>query len=374
MASNELIQKAKAIRNWALDSRLIAVGAPDADIDENEKRLAAQAFGDDLPSSWHKHGLTGVGVSDTKNRIIIYTAARMIASEQRGVPTHFSDGVEIQYKRASPFTLKDDAPDVVFGAEPGKFIKKRYTCGSSISIANRRTAGTMGALVRDGNGLLLGLTNNHVTGGCNNTRSGMPVAAPGIKDVSSVSLQPFTLGSHHQSIPMILGEPDTIDHTSNTDAAIFSIAAEKMVSSSQQGHYDTPTIVEEIIADPDEGLKVKKVGRTTGLTFGKIESLIVGAFPLDYDIPTFHSAIESVRFRGRVYYEPVYLIRGSQGVFSDRGDSGALVVTDDGDGNEKALGLIFAGDASDNLSYMLPIGPILEHLNVTLVGGHGPRG
>ncbi|TYC68288.1 hypothetical protein FMN63_11435 [Stappia sp. BW2] len=371
MANAELIQKAKAIRSWALDSRLIAAGPPEQDVDAGEKQMVAQAFGADLPTSWQKSGLTGVGVSDTRERIIVYTAARMPKTEQKRMPSQFSDGVEILYKRASPFTLKDDTPDVVIGAKPGKFLRKRYTCGSSISIANRRSAGTMGALVRNEEGTLLGLTNNHVTGGCNNTRRGMPVSAPGIKDVSSTGFRPFTLGSHHTSIPIVLGEPDTVDHLRNTDAAVFEILSDNSVSSMQQGFYDTPIALAEILADPEDGLLVKKVGRTTGQTFGRIESQMIGAFPLDYDIPTYHSAIESVRFSGRVYFEPVYLVRGIQGVFSDRGDSGALVVTDVPAGQEKAVGLIFAGDASDNLSYILPIHPILDTLGLTLVSGMG---
>ncbi len=370
MADEKLIQKAKAIRNWALDSRLITVGAPDADVDEDAMQMAIQAFGDDLPRTWQRSGLTGVGVSDTRDKIIVYTSVRLPATEASKVPTQLADGVQIEYRKASPFTLKDDTPDVVFGAQPAVFLKKRYTCGSSISVSNRRSAGTIGALVRHRDGNLMGLTNNHVTGGCNNTRRGMPVSAPGIKDVSASGLRPFTLGAHHQSIPMILGEPDAVDHKINTDAAIFEIYDEGMISSMQQGHYDTPTELADIIADPEDGLAVKKVGRTTGLTFGKIESQMVGAFPLDYDIPTYHSANENVRFRGRVYFEPVYLIRGLDGVFSDRGDSGALVVTDE-DRNEKALGLIFAGDASDDLSYMLPLAPILKTLEVWLINGLG---
>lgn len=373
MASEALIEKAKAIRNWALQSRLIVVGAPDPDVSDEAMELAAQAFGDDMPRTWQRSGLTGVGVSDTSDKIIVYTAVKLPGTETSKVPTQLADGVEIEYKKASPFTLKDDTPDTMFGVDPAVFRGQRYTCGSSISVSNRRSAGTIGALVRNSDGNLLGLTNNHVTGGCNNTRRGMPVSAPGIKDVSASGLRPFTLGAHHQSIPMILGEPDAVDHKLNTDAAIFDIGHDDLVSSMQQSHYDTPTELAEIVADPDDGLSVKKVGRTTGLTFGKIESQMIGAFPLDYDIPTYHSANESVRFRGRVYFEPVYLIRGIDGVFSDRGDSGALVVTNE-DGQERALGLVFAGDASDNLSYMLPLEPILRNLNIKLVNGLGTDG
>lgn len=370
MASQELINKALAVRSWALKKRLMPIGALSHDVAEDDLILAAQAFGDDLPVQFERRGLTGVGVSDISNTIIIYTAGALRVSDKKILPASLDDDTALEYRRASPFSLKDDTPAVGFGMEPSTRRRNRYTCGSSISVANRRSAGTMGCLVRKDNGELYGLTNNHITGGCNNTRLGMPIAAPGIKDVSAGSEAVFSIGSHFATIPMMLGDPDAVDHATNTDAAIFRITDERKVSSMQRGFFDTPTEFTNFTADPENGTRVKKVGRTTGLTHGYIESRQVGPFPLTYDITTYHGPSESVRFSGRVYFEPVFVVRGTTGIFSDRGDSGALVVTDI-DGGEQAVGIVFAGDSLENLSYILPIEPIMKQLGLQFVSNHG---
>jgi hypothetical protein len=73
-------------------------------------------------------------------------------------------------------------------------------------------------------------------------------------------------------------------------------------------------------------------------------------------------------FVGTVFFEPGFLIRGHSGAFSQPGDSGALVTTLINDVRH-AVGLIFAGRGNE--SYMLPIGPILERWQVSLVSEHG---
>jgi len=364
-----LYRKAMAIRHWALEERLIPAGASDADVSSDDISLVAQAFSDSLSPRLQKSGLTGVGISEKSNSIVIYTATGLFKADRENLPREIFDGVSIKYRRATPFTLKDDMPEVAFGEEAGSFFNEKYTCGSSVSVGNRRTAGTLGCIVSDQSGARYGLTNNHVTGGCNYTRKGMPIIAPGVKDISSSSFAPFSIGTHAHAIPMVLGEPGTVDHSRNTDAAVFALSNQSQVSSMQRDYYDTPETLAEFSADIETGTPVKKVGRTTGQTFGFVESLNVGPLALDYDIPTYHSANEAVKFQGRVYFEPVYIIRGHDGPFSLKGDSGALVVTNSGEGVEGAIGLIFAGDVSENLSYMLPLAPILEELDMKLVSG-----
>ena len=57
-------------------------------------------------------------------------------------------------------------------------------CGSSIGLGNQRNAGTLTALGRNEEGQLLGISCNHVTGGCNTASIGTPIVVPGIQDVS----------------------------------------------------------------------------------------------------------------------------------------------------------------------------------------------
>jgi hypothetical protein len=114
---------------------------------------------------------------------------------------------------------------------------------------------------------------------------------------------------------------------------------------------------------------VEKFGRTTGLTKGIIESEIVGPHPVTYKSTAFHSAEESVDFRGLVYFEPVFVVRGAAGPFAMTGDSGALVTSSQGR-ERTAVGLVFSGRGAEE-SYILPIKPIISELGMNLISGHG---
>ncbi|HEX8642032.1 MAG TPA: hypothetical protein VF704_12880 [Allosphingosinicella sp.] len=366
-----LYARAEAVKAWAIENRLMGTGAPPPAPDADRLRRVDQAFAGDQAQVLMKKGLTGVGISEKRAALVLYTNRPLSISDRSAMPETLFEDVPVFYRRASAFTMKDDVEEMHLGVAASRYHNQRYACGASISVANRRTAGTLGALVKDEAGRLLGLTNNHVTGGCNNSRTGMQILAPGVRDVTANEYDPFTIGYHEAVAPLRQGEPGAVDVTVNTDAATFRIADPDRVSSSQSSHYDTPSATAGVDPDPIDGTRVEKVGRTTGRTSGFVESRLVGPFGLDYDISTYHNASEMVRFQGRVYFEPVYLVRGSDGAFSGQGDSGALVVTAADGAERRAVGLIFAGNEQENLTYMLPIDPILEALKVELVGGHG---
>jgi hypothetical protein len=184
------------------------------------------------------------------------------------------------------------------GVSPYYIMDGLYTCGSSIGVGNNRSAGTLGSLVHDESGQLFGLTNNHVTGGCNNTRQGLPILAPGVMDVMENIRSPFTIGLHHSVLTLRQGEPTAIDHKENTDAALLEILNPNAVSSMQGDLYDTP----DKHADPEPEMEVEKVGRTTGFQQGIIESEIVGPWPLTYKTVTYHSPDEVANFVGTVFF------------------------------------------------------------------------
>jgi hypothetical protein len=239
-----------------------------------------------------------------------------------------------------------------------------YTCGSSISVGNYREAGTLGCLVRDAAGEIYGLSNNHVSGSCNFASVGLPIVGPGICDVAANNLPPFTIGFHVKSLPMVAGSPDNVDPIGNRDAAVFRIATSANVSSYQGNAYDTPTS----IAIMSGGMAVEKVGRTTGHTRGVVVGQLHGALTIPY-------AAALYGFNGPVSFNPVFAIAGVGDLFSDNGDSGALITSVDPAGNRVAVGLVFAGmtDGSapgGKLTLALPIGNTLQELGVTLVAGH----
>ena len=174
---------------------------------------------------------------------------------------------------------------------------------------------------------------------------------------------PFTIGFHAKAPLIIIGNPGSVDVSRNMDAALFRIADPGRVTSWQRRHHDTPTEVTE----PLEEMTVEKVGRTTDLTRGAIESLIFDSLPVTYDIRAYHSATEEQPFKATIYYVGLFLVRGLNGPFAQPGDLGALVtMVDEQEGRRAAVGLILGGTGGDRC-YMMAMGPILDQFGVSLV-------
>lgn len=310
-----------------------------------------------------------VGFDDAGNKVVVFTR-RAAPSSKRALallPDRVDD-VEIQYRQGMTTSIGSE-PTAPFGSPPYTIringADRRYACGSSISAGNARDAGTMGCLVRNAAGEIFGLSNNHVSGSCSFAGTGLPILAPGVIDVAPNSLNPFTIGLHHTSLPLVTGAPDNVDHKANRDAAIFRIVDPEVVSSFQGDEYDTPPTAAPIKA----GMIVEKFGRTTGLTKGRVISEIFGAHPIHYNA-------QQYGFAGIVCFEPAFAIVGDSTVFSDNGDSGALVTTvDPTSGNRLAVGIVVGGmqDGSapgKRTTIALPIEPVLAGFGVSLVTGH----
>lgn len=361
----------EALRRWATDRNLIRQGTALLDIRNIDSRLVQQtatAISSDATSILERQSITAFGVNRKKNTVFVYTSKKISKKDQQIVPSSLCDGVRLVYRQARPVSVINDVA-IPLSSSISYYVTGGaggyYACGSSISPGNNRMAGTLGCLVRDDRGTLYGLTNNHVTGGCNNARQHMPVVGPGVLDVMVGHRDPITIGHHDQVLPMRQGEPTAVNHWENTDAALFKIADEKLTSSMQGNVYDTP----QLVIDPEEDMIVEKVGRTTGYTKGVVESVIAGPLNVSFKSVTYHSANEHTQFIGQVYFEPVYLIRSDDGPFSLSGDSGSLVVSMQPDGRRAAIGLIFAG-MEPSESYMLPLRPILERFRVSIVSNH----
>lgn len=256
-------------------------------------------------------------------------------------------------------TVIDQMPPViphasVFGSPRFAVVNGRFTCGSSITVAPIFGAGTLGALLRLPDGTLCGLSNNHVTGDCNHTQKDMYVLCPSPLDADPSLLPPTAIGRHHALIPLGSGDPGQVAKQ-EVDAAIFRIENPDLVTSWQgQSLYDTPSMTAPLAAM----MKVKKFGRTTGLTEGQVTGLVVTPLEMPY---------QSMNFRSKVHYTGIWAVR-STGLdfFSDHGDSGSLVVTEDG---TKAVGLLFGG--SGPVGFIMPIETVLAAFGgATLVNGH----
>ncbi|WP_296226901.1 hypothetical protein [Ralstonia sp. UBA689] len=313
-----------------------------------------------------RRGITSIVFSDPDHSVFVYTGKRVTQKEQELLP-NFIDECAIHYPHGSvddlaPAEIQAQGSSVTL--LPGPNGVHWYCCGSFISPGNEASAGTLGALVADDQQQLYGLSNNHVTGGCNHSAPGLPILAPGVKDVAAGVIAPFTIGYHHRVLPYALGTSGNVDITRNTDAAIFRIANPQLVSSLQGGTFDTPTRV----AEPVEGMRVAKVGRTTGYTEGRIVGRELRPIKVK-------AASPSNLFEGRIWFPNAFAVHGDQREFSESGDSGALVVSLNDDGTKSAVGLVFCGGPDSKApggkrSLIVPLAPILQRLGVSLVSGH----
>lgn len=212
--ANSARDVALSLRAWAAENNLLKRGGAVQHIGVTDE-WAAQAMSAEAATILERQAITAFGVNPLRNKVIVYTNRKITKRQASILPQNFGQ-VQIEYQQARPVTIENPDEESVLGVLPYSVVMNKYTCGSSVGVGNTRSAGTLGCLVRDANGTLFGLTNNHVTGGCNNTREGMPIVAPGILDVMVGGTDPFTIGWHHSVLPMRQGEPTAISHFENT--------------------------------------------------------------------------------------------------------------------------------------------------------------
>ncbi len=230
-----------------------------------------------------------------------------------------------------------------------------------VSIAHEKvTAGTLGILAQRLDGEAVILSNNHVLANGNDAANGDRVLQPGPYDGGErqdaiAELEGFVpiqfserdvggLGRLVERALRRLLAPVGLDvrrlpsgKTNVVDAAIARPLAPDLVA---------PDILEvgRVIGTQEASLwmRVKKSGRTTGLTRGRVTALDASV-EVDYGDKT-------AMFRSQVVSD----------VLSRGGDSGSLIVDD----SNRAVGLLFAGGQSTTI--LNPIGAVLAALGLRL--------
>lgn len=371
--SNDLKAMAQAVRRALAEKNLIdaRLGAPDPDTLDQETLAIARTFADSQEETLSKRAIVAVATDKAQASVVVYTKRAYAKADQNKVREGLDDSIPVIFRSLD---LGAQGPDQVLTQALQKPVLKgrRTCCGSSISLANDRGAGTMGALVRDRNNRLFGLSCSHVIAGCGYMQVGMPILAPGVQDVVPGWPEPRVIGRFARSLPLVAGDPQTIGALENIDAALLDIANESHVSSSQADKFDTPVDVHELTEDDEGELEVEKVGRTTGHTTGKIQSAFDHALEIEFKLVCYPEHGQLKKFEAIVYSNHLWLA-SSAGAwnFAARGDSGALVVTKPAGGEaRRTVGLIVAG-TRDGSALVLPIRRILNALDVELVGNHG---
>ena len=209
------------------------------------------------------------------------------------------------------------------------------------------TAGTIGARVTDGSNYFA-LSNNHVFANSNDANIGDSILQPGPADGGSAPDDVIaTLDSY---VPIDFSGGDNI-----MDAAIALVPVEHLLNRTatpENGGYGVPT---SDIEPASLEQVVQKYGRTTGLTSGEVTG-IDATVNVCY-LVWWNWCLESAIFVDQIQ------ITSASGSFSAGGDSGSLVV----DMDRNPVGLLFAG--SSEATFANPIGPILNHFDVTIDGG-----
>ena len=266
-------------------------------------------------------------------------AEKTLAREIQGVP--------IFVRKVGRLIIK---PETSAAATSGGYThrhKGAICCGTSIGVSTLALAGTMGAIVESPQGDRYMLSNNHVIGGCNHMGVDEPVFAPSTMDVGSTTPKIEQFAKFSKLVELRSGNVKYVP-CHNYDVAIARIDGNSKVSSHQGEHYDTPSATAAFVA----GQPVQKVGRTTRLTSGIVESKIADYFPLPY---------KAQHFSATANFDDVWAIKTTvKGEpFALPGDSGSLIVSEDAG---FALGLLFAATHDGSYGFAAPISEVLKRL------------
>ena len=210
------------------------------------------------------------------------------------------------------------------------------------------TAGTIGCRVTDGTDVYA-LSNNHVYANCNEAEEGDNVLQPGRID-GGLEGDDDELIDGDEIGTLDDFESIDFDGGKNTiDAAIASSTTDLLGNATPSDGYGIPNSSTVKATPAILGLTVQKYGRTTGLTKGIVSGI---------------NAMVNVYYGDDVaFFVGQIMITGTKGRFSAGGDSGSLIVTEEG---KNPIGLLFAGGG--RLTIANPIDAVLQAYDVTIDG------
>jgi hypothetical protein len=205
------------------------------------------------------------------------------------------------------------------------------------------TTGTLGARLKGANNQYYALSNNHVFAVENQAQLGDPIIQPGQADNGCRSTAADQIGTLANYVPLNFSRTAT----NVVDAAAAAVTTQTVGNSTPVNGYGSPS---SSILVATLNMAVEKYGRTTVLTHGSVSGLDA-----------------SVRIRyGKgntaTFVHQIIITGNNGGAFSDSGDSGSLIVTDNSTHNP--VGLLFAGSTSTTIAN--PIGDVLTQLGQQL--------
>ena len=202
------------------------------------------------------------------------------------------------------------------------------------------TTGTLGARLKGANGNYYGLSNNHVFAVENLGNPGDEIIQPGQADQRCRATLDDQIGTLAGFIPLSFGKGINL-----VDAAAALVTTDDVDNQTPRNGYGTPS---STTLDAALNMAVQKYGRTTVLTKGTVTAI--------------HADIRVQYSRGIATFRDQVVISGTGGSFSNSGDSGSLIVTDDR--NKNPVALLFAGSTTTTIGS--PINAVLTELGSEL--------
>lgn len=285
---------------------------------------------------------TAVGLNPAGKAVVkVFTAAEGIG----GIPGSV-DGVAVAIEVTGRFFALSDPTS----------RQRPAPLGFSVGHPNI-TAGTIGARVKDASGKVYVLSNNHVLANSNAAQTGDNALQPGpydggqdpadrIADLSAFKVINFNGGDNKMDAAIAISTTAELGNATPTDDGYGMPSSIIYGDADKNGTFDNTG---QLL-----GLAVQKYGRTTKLTKGSISEINV-------TVTVCYEGFAIFCTKSATFSEQVAIGSSS---FSDGGDSGSLIVTDDVGKNP--VGLLFAGSSSRTLANRIDL--VLNEFNVTVDG------
>lgn len=297
-------------------------------------------------------GIIGTGVSYAQGSpaIVIYTTSSGVS-----VPDNLG-GFPVQTRAVGTVFALHHRPDHTPGGgggggggggiDPTKRFGRPVPIG--VSSGNEEdhavvvcSSGTYGARVKNAQGNVYALSNNHVYAKENLATIGSAIVQPGLADSNCDVKIEDRIANLSSFVPL---QP-----AGNTVDAAIAISNTSLIGNATPSDgYGTP---KSLTSTAQVGMSVKKYGRTTRLTSGTVSAVNV--------------TIEVIYLTGPKVFSNQIEIKSNKGsTFSDSGDSGSLVVN----GTLNPVGLLFAGTSDGSFTFANPIDAVLGAFGVTIDG------
>ena len=286
----------------------------------------------------------GVGVSGQPT-IKVFTRSEAITNvplDLEGVPVEIE--VTGQFRALPAAKTQPSVFPMRRSTDPSGVFPRPVPIGVSTGNQNDCSAGTIGARVRDSQGNVYALSNNHVYALENQATLDSAILQPGLADARCQFDSNTSIGRLASFVPIVFSST-----ASNTvDAAIAASDVSLLGNATpSRGGYGAPRSATVPAA---VGQSVQKYGETTRLTQSRVSGIDATVL-VEYDSGT-------ARFVNQI------LVTSSK-TFIGAGDSGALLVTKS---RANPVGLIFAGDARGRTAIANPIDLVLGAFGVAIDG------